>query len=323
MGKYIAKRLLLLIPVILGVTIIVFSIMYLVPGNPAVVMLGNEADPAAIAALEKKLNLDQPYLVRLGLYMKQVFIDFDLGVSYVTNVSIAEELAGRIPNTLKLTLVGMVCSLVIGIPLGVFAATHQNRVGDYATMAIALFGVSVPGFWLALVMVQLFSTKLGWLPPYGTGGIEYWIMPILSSALGGIAMQARQTRSSMLEVINSDYIVMARSKGLSEGAVIFGHALPNALIPVITSAGTSLAMSMGGGMLTETIFSIPGVGYYMVKAVNNRDYPAVQSGVLVLSIVFSIVMIITDLFLAAVDPRIKAQFATKKTKKRKEENTHA
>lgn len=322
MSKYIIRRLLLLIPVILGVTILVFSIMYLVPGDPAVMMLGTEAEPAAVEALRAKLNLDKPYIVRLGLYMKQVFIDLDLGNSYITNVSITQELAGRIPNTLRLAIVSMLTSLCVGIPLGVYAATHHNRPGDYFTIVATLMGVSIPGFWLALMLVQIFSNELGWLPPYGTGGLEYWILPILSGALNGIANQARTTRSSMLEVINSDYIVMARSKGLSERRVIFEHALPNALIPVITSAGSSLGMSMGGGMLTETIFSIPGVGYYMVKAVNNRDYIAVQGSVLLLAIVFSLVMLLTDLALAAVDPRIKAQFAGSKRKKNnKKEDT--
>lgn len=178
-------------------------------------------------------------------------------------------------------------------------------------MTIALFGISMPGFWLALMLVLLFSIQLGWLPPYGLGGIEYWILPILSGSFLGIANLARQTRSSMLEVLGSDYVVMARAKGMPERSVIYKHALPNALIPIITVMGGTLARLFGGGMLTEMIFSMPGVGYYMVKAVNNRDYPAVQGGVLLLSIVFTLVMLLTDLVMAAVDPRIKAQFASR------------
>jgi peptide/nickel transport system permease protein len=312
MQKYILRRLLLLIPVILGVTVFVFSIMYLVPGDPAVAMLGSDADPQQLENLRQQLHLYDPYFVRLGRYLYQVFIQLDLGTSYMTGVSIGAELLERFPRTLFLDICAILASLVFGVPLGVYAATHQNRAGDHVTMGITMLSVSVPGFWLALMLVLLFSDKLGWLPPYGLGGPQYWVLPIVSSSVFGIGMQARQSRSSMLEVLNSDYIVMARSKGLSEHNVVYHHALPNALIPVITIAGTSFGSLLGGGMLVETIFSIPGVGYYMVKAVNSRDYPAVQGSILLLAIAFSICMLITDLIMAYVDPRIKSQFAGKK-----------
>lgn len=316
MTKYIIRRLLLMIPVVLGVTIIVFSIMYIVPGDPATAILGSDADPAAIAALREKMGLNDGYIIRLFRYIKQVYVDFDLGESYITGVSIGEELASRFPRTLILDIVSILCAIFIGIPLGVNAAVHQGKFGDTFSMVVALIGVSIPGFWLALMLVLLFSVKLGWLPPYGLGGIQYWILPIISSCLHGIAMQARTSRSSMLEVINSDYIVMARAKGLPERKVIYKHALPNALIPIITICGTSFANLLGGGMLVETIFSIPGVGYYMVKAVNNRDFPVVQGSVLLLSIAFSVIMLLTDLIMAFVDPRIKAQFAGSKRRKK-------
>ena len=318
MLRYIGRRLLLMIPVILGVTIIVFSIMYIIPGDPAVAILGSDATPDALELLREQLNLNDPYFVRLGKYMYQVFIEFDLGNSYITNKSIMSDLIERFPNTLILNVGCVLAQIFIGVPLGIFAATHHNKIGDYGTMAFALLGVSVPGFWLSLMMVLLFANRLGWLPPYGTGGWEYWVLPIVTSAIHGIATQARLSRSSMLEVLNSDYVVMARSKGLSEPKVIFGHALPNALIPVITTAGTAFGTLFGGGMLVETIFSIPGIGYYMVKAVNNRDVPAVQGSILMLSIIFSIVILLTDLVMAMVDPRIKSQFAKKKKKAKKE-----
>jgi peptide/nickel transport system permease protein len=300
----------------LGVTIVVFTIMYLVPGDPAVAILGTEAEPEALEALRVRLNLHKPYLVRLGLYLHQVFIKFDLGESYLTGTKVMQDLLERFPKTLVLDLACIFLSF-LGIPLGIYAAVHQNKTGDYVAIVASLVGVSIPGFWLALMLVLLFANTLRILPAYGIGGWQYWILPILSSALFGIGLLARQARSSMLEVINSDYIVMARSKGISERKVIYKHALPNALIPVITITGTSFGALLGGNVLTETIFTIPGIGYYMVKAVNNRDYPCVQGSVLMLSLAFSVIMIITDLALAYADPRIKAQFVHAEKRKRR------
>lgn len=319
MLKYTIRRLLLLIPVILGVTIAVFSIMYLVPGDPAVTMLGVDAGEEALNELRHALNLDQPYLVRLGMYMYQVFIQFDLGESYMTGLPILNEILSRFPNTLILAISCIIVAMVAGVSLGVYAATHQGKIGDYISIVVALLGASIPGFWLSLMAVLVFATKLRWLPAYGMGGFQYWILPVLTTSVMGIASQARQSRSSMLEVLGSDYIVMARSKGLSEKKVIFRHALPNALIPIITVAGTNFALLLGGSMLTENIFSIPGVGLYMIKAVNNRDYPSIQGSVLLLAILFSLIMLVMDLIMAAVDPRIKAQFSTPKRNKRKKE----
>lgn len=318
MGKYVLKRLLMLIPVILGVTLVIFTLMYLVPGDPAHAILGSTAEPWEYEELREKMGLNDPYIIQLLRYLKQVYVDFNLGNSYLTGVSITTELMGRLPRTLILGFASVLVSVGVGIPLGVNAAVHQGKTGDWLPMTIALFGISMPGFWLSLMLVLVFSINLGWLPPYGMGGIQYWILPILSGSFHGIANLARQTRSSMLEVLGSDYVVMARAKGMPEHSVIYKHALPNALIPIITILGTTLARIFGTGMLTETIFSIPGVGYYMVKAVNNRDYPAVEGSVLMLSIIFSLVMLLTDLVMAAVDPRIKAQFASRTKSKKKE-----
>ena len=183
-------------------------------------------------------------------------------------------------------------------------------------MIIALLGVSMPGFWLALMLVVIFSVKLNVLPPFGMGGLKYWIMPVLSNCFNGLATQARQSRSSMLDVLYSDYIVMARAKGLPEKEVIWKHALPNAMIPIITVIGGALGHALGGGLVIETVFGIPGVGYYMTTAINQRDYIVVQGCVVILGVVFSLMMLLTDLLLAAVDPRIKAQFAGKGGKHR-------
>ena len=197
----------------------------------------------------------------------------------------------------------------MGIPLGIYSALHQNKAGDRIAVVISMLGVSIPHFWLALMMILLFSMKLKILPAYGVGGIQYWIMPIISVCLGGVATLARQTRSSMLEVIHSDYIVTAKSKGLSEKNIILHHALPNALIPIITVAGMNFGTMLGGGLIVEQIFTIPGVGFYLTKGITQRDYYAVMGGVILLSIAFSVIMLLTDLIQAFVDPRIKAQYA--------------
>lgn len=307
-----------MIPVVLCVTILVFTLMQLAPGDPAQVILGVTASEEQLEAMRESLGLNDPYIVQLGRYMSDVFLHFDLGESYLTGISISSEMLTRLPNTLILAVSSMVISLGLGIPLGILAATHQNTGADYGTMALALVGTSLPGFWFALVLILFFSGRLNLLPAYGTGGIQYWIMPIISTAIAGVATMARQMRSGMLEVINADYITMAKSKGVKHRKVIYRHALPNALIPVITVAGMSFGTSLGGTLITETIFSIPGVGVYIINAVNNRDYPVVQGGVILLAIMFSFIMLACDLLIAAIDPRVKAQiFGGKKRGKKK------
>lgn len=315
MTKYVIKRLLWMIPVMLGVTIVIFSIMHFVPGDPAVIILGTEATEAQLMQKREELGLTEPFLIQLGTYMKNVFLHFDFGNSYITNNSITSELLARLPRTALVGFVSMVLMLLIGIPLGITAAVHQNGLADRICMIIALLGVSVPAFWLGLLLVILFALKLGWLPASGIGGFEYYVLPCIASAFGGIAGLARQSRSSMLEVIRSDYVVTARAKGLSERKVIYGHALPNALIPIITVAGSHLAHIFGGSVVIENVFSIPGIGSYMVTAVNNRDYTVVTGSVIFLAVTFSLVMLLVDVVYAFVDPRIKAQYTGGKKKK--------
>ena len=246
MWKYIVKRLLWMIPVLLGISVVIFTIMYFCPGDPAAAILGNAATPAAIAEKRAELGLDEPYLVRLLSYLNQVFLHFDLGTSYFQNQSVMSGILYRLPYTATIAVICMLLQILIGTPLGITAAVHQNGLADRICMVIALAGVSVPGFWLAMMLVLLFSVKLGWLPPYGVGGIQYFILPCIANAFAGIASQARQTRSSMLEVIRSDYIVTARAKGLSEREILYKHALPNALIPIITVVGNGMGMMLGG-----------------------------------------------------------------------------
>lgn len=311
MGRYILKRLLWMIPVILGVTILIFTIMYYTPGDPVEIILGTNATAESKAQLAHSLGLDQSFLKQLGIYLKKVFLQFDLGESYHTGKSVASEIAARFPYTLMLAFSAMLISLLAGIPLGVYAAVRQNRMGDKVSMIIALLGVSMPQFWVGLLLVLLFSLYLDWLPPSGIGGIRYYILPILANCLGGVAGIARQTRSSMLDVIRSDYVTTAHAKGVSKWNTIFRHALPNALIPIITVAGTSFGRSLGGTIVIEAVFSIPGIGSYLITGLNNRDLPIVRGCVIFLAITFSIIMLLTDLFYAFVDPRIKAQYEKK------------
>jgi len=228
------------------------------------------------------------------------------------------------PYTIAIAVICMILQIVIGTPLGITAAVHQNGFGDRFCMLIALLGVSVPGFWLAMMLVVLFAVNLGWLPPYGVGGIQYFILPCIANAFAGIASQARQTRSSMLEVIRSDYVVTARAKGLSEHDILYKHALPNALIPIITVVGNGMGMMLGGTVIIESVFSIPGIGSYTTEAINSRDYPVVMGGVLFLGALFSLIMLLVDIVYAYVDPRIKAQYSgqQKTWRRRKKANAY-
>jgi peptide/nickel transport system permease protein len=305
-----------MIPVVFGVAFFVFTLMYFCPGDPATIILGSTASEVDLNLKRVDLGLDRPYIERLGNYLSSVFLHFDFGRSYITNASITRELMARMPRTLTLTLLCILISTSVGIVLGVNAAAHQNGWGDRICMFLALIGVSMPAFWAALLLVLFFSLQLRLLPSTGIGGIQYYILPAIAQSLGGIATQARQTRSAMLEVIRSDYISTARGKGLAENTVIYKHALPNALIPVITLVGVSFGRMLGGTLIIETVFSIPGVGSYMIGAVNNRDYPIVQGSVIFLAITFSLVMLLVDLLYAFVNPRIKAQYEGKKRSKK-------
>jgi peptide/nickel transport system permease protein len=289
--------------VVLGVTILVFTIMYFIPGDPVKMMLGSEATPAEIAAYRQQLGLNDPYLVRLGRFVGDIVLHFDFGDSWVYNQPVTTELLHRFPRTIT------IAAICIGLQI------NQNGWGDRISMFIALFGISMPNFWIALMLILFFSVKLGWLPPYGLGGIEYYILPCIANAFPGIATQARQTRSSMLEVIRSDYITTARAKGMSELRILLRHALPNALLPVITIIANGMGMLLAGTVVIESIFSIPGVGMYLVGGINTRDYAIVQSSVIFLAFAFTAIMLLMDLAYAFIDPRIKAQFAGKKRRK--------
>lgn len=312
MGRYLFKRILWIIPVILGVAVLIFTIMFFTPGDPVKIMLGSDATVEAIAETRHNMGLDRSFLAQLGDFLYQIFFRLNLGNSYYSSRSVMVELLRRFPYTCLLAGSSMLISLLVGIPIGVLGAVKQGSFRDRGTMVLALVGVSMPQFWIGLLLVLLFALKLGVLPASGIGGIQHLILPITANCLGGIAGMARQTRSSMLEVIRSDYVTTAKAKGVSENARIYHHALPNALLPVVTVAGASFGRSLGGTVVIETVFSIPGIGMYMINGINNRDLPIVRGSVVFLAITFSIIMLLVDIAYAYIDPRIKARYTKRK-----------
>jgi peptide/nickel transport system permease protein len=311
MGKYILKRLLMCVVVVFCAAIVIFTIMYFVPGDPIEIMMGANATVEQKDAMRAQLGLDQPYLVQLGSFLYNAFFRFDLGVSYTYNAPIMDEMLGRFPRTLTIGISCIIVDVVVSIPLGILAALKQGKWQDRVCTIFAMACVSIPDFWFALMLVIVFAQKLHLLPPSGIGGVEYYIMPVAAGALAGIGGLLRQTRSGLLDVMRADFVTTARAKGVAENKVITKHMLPNALIPVITVVGSHFGRCVAGTVIIEQIFSIPGIGAYMLNAVNSRDYPVVRGGVLILAATTSIIMLAVDLVYALIDPRIKAQYAGK------------
>lgn len=310
MIRYIAKRILMMIPVLLGVILVVFIMNHISDGDPARMLAGESASEEAVEAIREELGLNDPLPVQFFNYVKGIVTEFDLGTSYQTKRPVIDELMDRFPTTATLAFLCMIISAVVGIGLGIISAVKQNTLIDHLSTGLALFGVSMPAFWAGLMLILLFSIYLGWLPVQGLDdGWVSWVLPTITSSMAGMATITRMTRSSMLEVICQDYIVTARAKGLNERVIIIKHALKNALIPIITVLGIQLGIMLGGAVLTETVFSIPGLGKYMVDSIKNRDYPVVQGGVLLLALVFSLVNLLVDIIYAYVDPRIKSQYS--------------
>lgn len=308
MHKYILKRILLLIPVLLGVTFIVFSIMYLTPGDPAQLILGEKATPEAINALRAQMGLDKPFIVQYFQFIGNA-ITGDFGRSYTTNRMVFTEIFSRFPNTLILAVVGVTVSIAIGIPVGIISATKQYSITDNVSMIAALLGVSMPNFWLGLMLILIFSVGLQILPSGGFTGVQSLILPAITLGYSSSAIITRMTRSSMLEVIRQDYIRTARAKGVAERTVILKHGLKNALIPVITVVGLQFGNLLGGAVLTETVFSWPGVGRLLVDSIRQKDTPMVLACVVFLATTFSIVNLFVDILYGFVDPRIKSQYS--------------
>ena len=308
MLRYIIRRVLFLIPVLLGVAFCVFTLLYLTPGDPARMVLGDLATEDAVQEFRNREGLNDPFLVQFGNYVWKAVTKGDIGRSYITKRSVAQEVLAAFPATLKLSALAMVIAILVGLPCGILSAIKQYSLFDTVTMIFAMIGLSMPVFWLGLLLILLFSVRLRWLPSSGFGTFKAMILPAVSLSAQAISMVTRMTRSSMLEVVRADYIRTARAKGQKESVVIWVHALHNALIPVVTLCGLQFGHLLAGAILTESIFAIPGVGRLMVSSIMQRDYPMVQGGVLFIAIVFSIVNLLVDLVYAYIDPRIKAQY---------------
>ena len=295
MIKYIVKRILLMIPVILGVVTLIFLINSFAPGDPATQILGTSATEEQKAQLREELGLNEPGIVQYFNYLKNIVTKGDLGISYSSKMPVAKEIASKFPTTLKLAGFCTIWSVLVGVPMGIGSAVKRYSWLDNLTMTFALIAVSIPTFWLGIMMIIVFSVKLGWLPSFGIDQATGWIMPTLALSVMSIAQIARTTRSSMLEYLNSDFVRTARAKGQKESVVIFKHMFKNALIPIITVAGGTFGALLGGAVMMEQVFAIPGLGKYMVDAIKGNNYPAVRGGVLYLAVVQSFVNLLIDL----------------------------
>jgi ABC-type dipeptide/oligopeptide/nickel transport system permease component len=300
---FILRRLLLAIPTLFGVLVVAFLLLYVAPGDPVMAMVGERADEETIARLRRELRLDDPIYKQFGHYVGGIARG-DLGRSYITNRPIQRDIRERFPKTLQLAGAAMLLAALVGITLGILSAWRPGGPIDRIGLGIAYLGVSFPVFWVGLLLILLFAVTLQWLPPSGFGGWKYLILPALALGMRSIAFLARMTRSAMLDALGSDFVRTARAKGLSERGVIARHALRNALIPIITVLGLDFGSYLTGSILTETIFSWPGLGRYVVNAIARRDLPAIQGSVLFLSAVFVMVNLITDLAYAKADPRV-------------------
>jgi peptide/nickel transport system permease protein len=294
--------------VVLIVSIIIFTLLYFIPGDPAAALLGDNPTQQMIEEKYRELGLDQSYYVQLFRFLKSTFIDFDLGTSYIDKTSVTNVFLSRFPRTA--IIAGVVCllTIVIAIPLGVVAAVNRNKWQDRFCSVLAIGSSAIPNFWFAMILILIFSLYLNWLPSFGIGSWYHYVLPCTANGLMGLGVVARQTRSQMLECIRSDYIITARSKGVSERSILYRHALPNAIIPVITSLGITFGHALGGSIVIEQVFTIPGVGMYLLTGINKRDYPIVRGCVVMLAVLFTLVVLLIDIAYAYVDPRIKSRY---------------
>ena len=311
MLKYIGKRLLLLIPVILVTSFLIFWAMSLTGGDPARMVAGDRATEEEVEAIREQMGLNDPFMVRYGRYVKGMLTG-DMGKSYVTNKDVFQTFMEKLPNTLMLGGAAVLIAIIVSIPLGIYTAIHQNTWKDTAGMVFALFGTSMPNFWLGLMLIILFSLKLHWLPSSGKNGFSSLILPALTVGFGLAALITRTTRSSMLDVIRQDYMTTARAKGCSEKRVIFRHGLKNALIPIITAIVLQMSLVITGSVLAETVFSWPGIGRLVYDSISKRDTPMVTGAIIMCSVLMCIINLVVDLIYAFFDPRIKAQYSKKR-----------
>jgi peptide/nickel transport system permease protein len=304
MTAYILRRGLQLIPTLLVVSVLVFAIVRLIPGDPARLLAGESATPENVAAIRERWGLDRPMAEQYVTYLRRL-LAADLGVSISSGGAVVEEIRPRLQLTIQLALAGVAIAIVVGILAGIVGAIRPYSIIDYLTTSVALLGVSVPIFWSGLVLILLFAVNLRLLPSGGTGGPQHLILPALSLGFFGAGVIARQTRSMLLDVMTSDYIRTAWAKGFGEWVVVQRHALKNALIPVVTVIGIQFGRMLGGAILTESVFSLPGMGRYLVGAIASRDYPVIQGCILVFATSFILVNLLVDLLYGVLDPRIR------------------
>ncbi|GAP40724.1 ABC transporter permease [Flexilinea flocculi] len=307
MYRYILKRLLMLIPVLLGVAFLIFAIMDVAAGDPVYSVAGADATPEQIEVLREKMGLNGSLIERYIRYIGNL-LRGDLGTSYISKLDVMKVYLQRLPNTLKLATLTMIVAVGMAIPLGITAAVHQNSIRDTTSMVLALIGLSMPNFWLGLLLILFFSLRLGWFPTGGSEGFRSIVLPAITVGTSLAALLTRTTRSSMLDVLRQDYLRTARAKGVSERNVIQKHALRNALIPIITIFGVQFSNVLGGSVLAETVFAWPGVGRLVVDAIDQRDIPTVTGALVMTTMLVTIVNLLVDLVYAFVDPRIKAQY---------------
>lgn len=308
MSAYIIRRLLLVIPVLIGISIFVFLIMHLTPGDPARLMLGESAPLEQLEKLREELGLNDPLPVQYLNWLKKA-VRLDFGRSLRSKKLVTAEIMERLPATAELAVLAVAISVAVGIPVGILSASKPNSFFDNVAMLAALSGVGMPAFWQGIMFILIFSVWLGWFPSSGRmGGMEYYILPALTLGTRSMASIARMTRSSMLEVLQQDYIRTATAKGLPRFRVVFVHALRNALIPVVTMIGLQFGGLMAGAVLTETIFAWPGIGRLVVEAINNKDFPVVQGTIMTFAIMYALINLIVDVLYAFLDPRLRARY---------------
>jgi len=315
LAKYIIKRILWMIPVMLGVIVIVFTITYLSPGDPVLLIIGaTNYTPESYAAKAAQLGLDKGYWEQLFTYLFNLVTKLDMGKSYLTSIPVAQELASRITVSMRLNFLGILLMMAVGLPCGMISALKQYSALDMGLTSMSLIMAAMPSFVLALLCALVFGVILKWLPITGLTTWKHWVLPIFCSAGGGIAVYTRMTRTTMLEVIRQDYIRTARAKGLKEGVVVRRHALKNCLIPLTTVVGAFVATIFSGSIIVETIFNIRGMGLYLVGGITGRDYPIVNGTVFIISLLVCTVNLCVDIAYSFIDPRIKAQFVSPKKK---------
>ena len=308
MYRYVLKRILFLIPTILGVIFIIFFVLNLTPGDPGRSILGPSAPQEAVDQLNEELGYNDPLVVKYVKYIKQLVVDHSFGVSYFTKQLVMDEVLGRFWVTLKLSFIGIIISTLVGVPLGMLTAVKQYSIWDYIPSMIAFLLAAVPAFVLGMTLLLIFSVRLNWLPSYGLSTWQCYIMPSLCMAIPITAFNVRFTKSSMLESIRADYIDTARAKGAKEKTVIWKHALKNALLPVVTNIGLNMGGLIMGAVVAERLFSVPGIGALIVDRINYKDEPVIIAGTIIIAITFTIIMLIVDVVYAFIDPRIKAKY---------------